>query len=84
MRQNIQIFAGILLALLGALFLLQGVGVGRWPAESLMIGQRVWIARGLAIVVAGAMLVGGAALVPTRTGRKARRRRSGDREGQRL
>ncbi|RYE02787.1 MAG: hypothetical protein EOP61_07260 [Sphingomonadales bacterium] len=74
MRQNVLIFAGIAAILFGALFMLQGLGVVRWPASSTMIDQRIWLWRGLALAVAGAILIGGVRLVPTRAERKAAKR----------
>lgn len=74
MRRNLLIFTGIAAILFGALFMLQGLGMVRWPASSMMIDQRIWLWRGLAIVVAGAILVGGARLVPTRAERNAAKR----------
>ena len=72
MRQNLLIFAGLLGLVLGVLFMLQGLGVVRWPASSSMIDQRIWLWRGLTLAVAGAILIGGARLVPTRAERRAR------------
>ncbi|MBX3564899.1 MAG: hypothetical protein KF730_10025 [Sphingomonas sp.] len=78
MRQNILIFLGLAAMLLGVLFMLQGLGVVRWPASSTMIDQRVWLWRGLALAVGGAIVVGGVRLVPTRAERKAARREGRD------
>ncbi|RYY22984.1 MAG: hypothetical protein EOP62_21670 [Sphingomonadales bacterium] len=74
MRQNLLIFAGIAAILFGVLFMLQGLGIVRWPASSTMIDQRVWLWRGLALAVVGAILVGGVRLVPTRAERRAAKR----------
>lgn len=49
--------AGILLLGFGALFLLQGLGVIRWPAESFMIDSRTWIFRGSVIAAIGVVLI---------------------------
>lgn len=73
MRQNILIFAGILGFLLGVIFMLQGLGVIRWPASSTMVDNSVWITRGGILAFLSAILVGGVRLVPTRAERKARR-----------
>ena len=73
MRQNILIIAGILGFLLGVLFMLQGLGIVRWPATSAMIDSRVWVTRGGILALLSAILVGGVRLVPTRAERKARR-----------
>ena len=48
---------GILLLGFGALFLLQGLGLIRWPAESFMIDSRTWIFRGSVIAAIGAGLI---------------------------
>lgn len=74
MRQNLLIFAGIVGLIFGLLFMLQGLGVIRWPASSMMIGERVWLWRGLALAVASAILIGGVRLVPTRAERRAAKR----------
>ena len=46
MRQSILILIGILGFVFGLLFLLQGLGVIRWPASSFMIDSRTWVLRG--------------------------------------
>lgn len=79
MRQTILIFAGIAAILFGVLFMLQGLGVVRWPASSSMIDQRVWLWRSLVLAMAGAILVGailvgGVRLIPSRAERKAAKR----------
>ncbi len=78
MRQNLLIFAGILGLVFGTLFTLQGLGVVRWPTSSTMIDQRIWLWRGLAIVVASAIVIGGVRLVPTRAERRAAKREDRD------
>lgn len=70
MRRNILTIAGILGLVLGLLFMLQGLGVIRWPASSMMIDQRVWIIRGGVLAALSAILIAVARLVPTRAGRK--------------
>ena len=71
MRQNILIFAGILGFILGVIFMLQGLGIIRYPADSAMIDNRVWITRGGVLALLSAILVGGVRLVPAK-------RRKGD------
>jgi hypothetical protein len=46
--------AGVLLLAFGLLFVLQGAGVVRWPADSFMIDARAWVVRGLLVMAAGA------------------------------
>ena len=48
---------GVLVAAFGVLFLLQGAGIVRWPAESFMLGRRVWVIWGAIIAAIGAALI---------------------------
>jgi len=45
--------AGLVMEPFGILFLLQGLGIVRWPASSFMIDQSVWVVYGAAIAVIG-------------------------------
>ncbi|MBA18066.1 MAG: hypothetical protein CMN73_17205 [Sphingomonas sp.] len=74
MRQNILIFAGILGVLAGILFMLQGAGIVRMPADSFMIDDSQWIRNGAIIAVLSAILIAGVRLVPTRAEEKARKK----------
>lgn len=48
--------AGVVAMLVGGTFMLQGLGlVG--PSSSVMVGDRAWVVNGVAIAVAGAVLV---------------------------
>jgi hypothetical protein len=58
MRRNILTIAGLLCVAFGALFLLQGLGVIRWPASSMMIDQRAWVVRGAVVALIGVLLLG--------------------------
>ena len=73
MRQQLLIFAGIIGFIAGIVFMLQGLGVIRYPAESFMIDNSVWIMRGGIIAGLSAILVAGVRLVPAK-------RRKGDPE----
>jgi hypothetical protein len=44
---------GLVLAVCGLLFALQGAGIVRWPAESFMVDTRDWIGYGIAIAALG-------------------------------
>lgn len=66
MRQNILIFAGILGFLLGVVFLLQGLGILRYPASSFMVDNSDWVLRGGIIAALSAILVAGVRLAPPR------------------
>jgi len=56
MRTLLRIF-GMLLLGLGLLFMAQGSGYVRWPAESFMIGDRNWVFYGSAIAAIGFLVI---------------------------
>lgn len=56
MRKLLLIF-GILLLLLGLLFMAQGSGYLPWPKESFMIGDRNWVFYGGAIAAIGLLVI---------------------------
>lgn len=66
MRRQLLTFAGILGVIAGLFFMLQGLGVIRYPAESFMIDSRVWITRGGILAFLGAVLIAGVRLASTK------------------
>lgn len=48
---------GILLLVLGLLFMAQGAGYVRWPSGSFMIGARTWVFYGSAIAAIGFLVI---------------------------
>lgn len=48
---------GILLLVLGLLFMAQGSGYLPWPKESFMIGDRNWVFYGAAIAAIGMLVI---------------------------
>ena len=48
---------GVLLALVGLLWVGQGLGYVNWPASSFMIDQRPWADRGAVVAAIGLLLV---------------------------
>ena len=66
MRQNLLIFAGILGFILGMVFMLQGLGVVRYPVTSTMIDNHVWVTRGGILAFLSVILVAGVRLVPAK------------------
>ena len=48
---------GVLCALMGALWIGQGLGYVHWPASSFMVDQRPWADRGAALAVFGLLLI---------------------------
>nr|WP_206376969.1 hypothetical protein [Sphingomonas sp. G-3-2-10] len=59
-------FAGILAVIFGLIFMLQGLGVIRYPASSFMVDNSVWVMRGGIIAALGALLVAGMRVVPAK------------------
>lgn len=53
----ILITVGVAAALVGGLWIGQGLGYIGWPAISPMLGQRVWVNYGSALAVFGLLLV---------------------------
>ena len=56
MRTGLLVF-GILLVLLGLLWIGQGTGYFPYPSYSFMISQMSWAYRGIAVAVAGVVLI---------------------------
>lgn len=48
---------GVLMALMGLLWIGQGLGTVPWPASSFMIGQRQWVDYGSILAVAGLLIL---------------------------
>ncbi|MCP3733349.1 hypothetical protein M9979_00420 [Sphingomonas sp. RP10(2022)] len=48
---------GVLLTLVGLLWIGQGLGYVHWPQSSFMLDQRPWADRGAALAVAGLLLI---------------------------
>lgn len=48
---------GVMLALVGFLWIGQGLGYVHWPQSSFMLDQRPWADRGVAVAVAGLLLI---------------------------
>lgn len=48
---------GCVVAAFGALFLLQGLNVVRWPADSFMLGRQAWVDRGAVVAALGLGLI---------------------------
>jgi uncharacterized membrane protein len=48
---------GVLMTLMGILWIGQGLGYVHWPQSSFMLDQRPWADRGVALAVAGLLLI---------------------------
>ncbi|WP_298673495.1 hypothetical protein [uncultured Sphingomonas sp.] len=57
---------GVLLFLIGALWIGQGLGYIHWPQSSFMLDQRPWADRGAIVAIVGLCLV----LLARRSGRR--------------
>jgi len=55
--RTLLVSVGIIALAAGLVFMAQGAGFVRWPAESFMISQTQWIYYGGAIALAGLLLV---------------------------
>jgi len=67
MRRSILTLLGILGILLGGLWMLQGLGIVKWPASSFMISQKIWAIRGGALLLVSAVLVAAMRALPDRS-----------------
>lgn len=48
---------GVLMTLMGLLWIGQGLGYVHWPASSFMLDQRPWADRGAVLAVLGLLLI---------------------------
>ncbi|MBK5264469.1 MAG: hypothetical protein JJE34_04430 [Alphaproteobacteria bacterium] len=48
---------GVLMLLMGLLWVGQGFGIIRWPADSFMIDMRPWVWRGAILALVGLALI---------------------------
>ena len=48
---------GVVMTLVGLLWIGQGLGYIHWPASSFMLDQRAWADRGAAVAVLGLLLI---------------------------
>lgn len=51
------IWVGLALFAVGAFFMLQGLGIVSWPADSFMVGDQVWVMNGALLGVGGLVLI---------------------------
>lgn len=56
--------AGVLLALMGLLWIGQGLGYVHWPRSSFMLDQWAWADRGAGVAVLGLLLILAARRLP--------------------
>ena len=57
MLQNVLAVIGVLLVLVGLLWIGQGTGFVHWPANSFMIDERPWAIRGAGLTLVGVALL---------------------------
>ncbi|ANU08078.1 hypothetical protein [Paraurantiacibacter namhicola] len=51
------VIIGATVAVFGGFFMLQGLGIIMWPAESFMLANETWVTNGAIIMVAGLLVV---------------------------
>ena len=56
MKTALQIL-GLLVLLVGLLWVGQGAGLVHWPASSFMVDQRSWVMRGAVLALLGLVLI---------------------------
>ncbi|WP_160738430.1 hypothetical protein [Altericroceibacterium indicum] len=57
MLRYLGLIAGIVIALAGTLWMLQGLGLVMWPAESFMLADREWAYNGAVAIVVGLVFI---------------------------
>lgn len=55
--KGLMAMVGIAAVMMGALFMLQGLDIVRWPSSSFMLGDRNWVGYGALIVMGGGALL---------------------------
>ncbi len=55
--KTLALILGILLILMGGLWIGQGLNIIKWPETSFMIGVPQWSWNGMALAIAGAVLI---------------------------
>ncbi|MBP7135406.1 MAG: hypothetical protein KBA57_03490 [Sphingomonadaceae bacterium] len=56
--KTLALILGVLMILMGGLWIGQGLNIIRWPAESFMIGVPQWSWNGMFLAIGGIVLIG--------------------------
>lgn len=56
--KTVVLVLGVLMILMGGLWIGQGLNIIRWPASSFMIGVPQWSWNGMFLAIAGVVLIG--------------------------
>ena len=56
--KTLALILGVLMILMGGLWIGQGLTIIRWPAESFMIGVPQWSWNGMFLAIGGIVLIG--------------------------
>ena len=56
--KTLALILGVLMILMGGLWIGQGLNIIRWPAESFMIGVPQWSWTGMFLAIGGIVLIG--------------------------
>lgn len=55
--KSLMAVVGVAAVMMGALWILQGLDIVRWPADSFMLGDRVWTRNGALLSLVGVVLI---------------------------
>jgi hypothetical protein len=55
--KSLMAVVGVAAVMMGALWVLQGLDIVRWPADSFMLGDRVWTRNGALLSLVGVVLI---------------------------
>ncbi|HZG33254.1 MAG TPA: hypothetical protein VEZ59_08270 [Sphingopyxis sp.] len=55
--KGLMAIVGIAAIMMGGLWILQGLDIVRWPADSFMLGDRVWTRNGALLSLLGVVLI---------------------------
>ena len=55
--KGIMAIVGIAAVMMGALWILQGLDIVRWPASSFMLGDLTWTRNGTVLAVVGVVMI---------------------------
>ena len=55
--KGVMTIVGVAMIVMGGLWMLQGLDIVRWPADSFMLGETVWTRNGAILAAVGLLLI---------------------------